>query len=63
MPAKPPASCGFAELRVGAAIEKRDVSDLEDRIATDCADLKAVQRLLRASNRHLSAFNRLLTRL
>jgi hypothetical protein len=56
----------FAEaLRVGVAIEKRDISDLEDRIAaTDRPDLKAVYgSLLRASNNHLRAFNSQLARL
>jgi hypothetical protein len=52
-------------LRVGVVIEKRDISDLKDRIAaTDRPDLKAVYgNLLRASNNHLRAFNRQLTRL
>jgi hypothetical protein len=56
----------YAEaLRVGIAIEKRDISDLEDRIAaTDRPDLKAVYgSLLRASNNHLRAFNSQLARL
>lgn len=52
-------------LRVGVVIEKRDISDLKDRIAaTDRADLKAVYgNLLRASNKHLQAFTRLLARI
>ena len=52
-------------LRVGVTIEKMDISDLEDRIAaTDRADLKAVYgNLLRASNKHLRAFDRKLARI
>ncbi len=47
-------------VRVGIAIEKRDIADLEARIAaTDRADLKAMySNLLRASENHLNAFNR-----
>ena len=49
-------------LQAGVAIEQRDIDDLEARIAaTDRADLKAVYgNLLRASNNHLRAFQRLL---
>jgi hypothetical protein len=47
-------------LRVGVAIEERDIADLRARIAaTDRADLKAMYgNLLRASQKHLSAFTR-----
>jgi hypothetical protein len=43
-------------------IEKKDIADLESRIAaTDRADLKAVYgNLLRASQNHLRAFERVL---
>jgi len=49
-------------LQAGVVIEQRDVADLKARIAaTDRADLKAVYgNLLRASNNHLRAFQRLL---
>jgi hypothetical protein len=49
-------------LQAGVTIEKMDIADLEARIAaTDRADLKAVYgNLLRASQNHLRAFNRLL---
>jgi len=52
-------------LRAGVVIEKRDISDLKDRIAaTDRPDLKAVYgNLLRASNNHLRASTRQLARL
>jgi hypothetical protein len=45
---------------VGIAIEKRDIADLEARIAaTDRADLKAMySNLLHASENHLNAFTR-----
>jgi len=47
-------------IEVGIAIEKRDIADLEARIAaTDRVDLKAMYTsLLRASQNHLSAFTR-----
>ena len=49
-------------LQAGVTIEQRDIADLEARIAaTDRADLKAVYgNLLRASNNHLRAFQKLL---
>jgi hypothetical protein len=51
-------------LRVGIAIEEKDIADLEARIAaTDREDLKAVyESLLRGSERHLQAFTRQLDR-
>ncbi len=47
-------------LRVGVAIEKRDIADLQARIAaTDRTDLKAMYGdLLLASQNHLNAFSR-----
>jgi hypothetical protein len=52
-------------VKVGIAIEKLDIADLEARIgATDRTDLKAVYgNLLRASRNHLRAFERQLVRL
>jgi hypothetical protein len=52
-------------VKVGIAIEKLDIADLEARIgATDRTDLKAVYgNLLRASRNHLRAFERQLARL
>ena len=49
-------------LQAGVTIEQKDIADLESRIAaTDRADLKAVYgNLLRASQNHLRAFERLL---
>ena len=49
-------------LQAGVTIEKKDIADLEARIAaTDRADLKAVYgNLLRASQNHLRAFSGLL---
>ncbi len=49
-------------LQAGVTIEKKDIADLEARIAaTDRADLKAVYgNLLRGSENHLRAFTRLL---
>ena len=47
-------------LRVGVAIEERDIADLQTRIdGTDRADLKAMyENLLHASENHLAAFTR-----
>ncbi len=47
-------------MRVGIAIEERDIADLKETIAaTDRADLKAMyENLLRASENHLRAFTR-----
>jgi hypothetical protein len=47
-------------IKVGIAIEERDIADLKARIAaTDRADLKAIyENLLRGSENHLSAFTR-----
>lgn len=47
-------------LRMGVAIEQRDIADLQARIdGTDRADLKAMyENLLRASENHLAAFTR-----
>jgi hypothetical protein len=47
-------------VNVGIAIEKKDIADLQQRIAaTDRADLKAMyENLLRASENHLNAFTR-----
>src|SRR5690606_7716152 len=52
-------------VKVGIAIEERDIADLKEAIAaTDRADLKSVyENLLRGSENHLSAFNRQLSRL
>jgi hypothetical protein len=49
-------------LRAGVTIEQKDIADLQARIAaTDRSDLKAVYgNLLRGSQNHLRAFNRLL---
>jgi hypothetical protein len=49
-------------LRAGVTIEQKDIADLQARIAaTDRTDLKAVYgNLLRGSQNHLRAFNRLL---
>lgn len=51
-------------LRVGIAIEEKDIADLEARIAaTDREDLKTVyESLLRGSERHLQAFTQQLDR-
>lgn len=47
-------------LEVGVMIEEQDIADLEQAVSkTNHADIKTVyERLLQASHRHLSAFNR-----
>ena len=47
-------------LRVGVAVEERDIADLRERIdGTDRADLKALyENLLHGSENHLAAFTR-----
>ncbi len=54
----------MAALKVGIGIEELDIADLEEYISgTDNADLRRVYaNLLRGSENHLRAFERLLAR-